>query len=444
MAVAGYNPFIAADRQKQYMVAQQQEALAQALLSEGEKPIDTNNRSIGGVGFAISPWEGAAKLGNILAGGYTQSKANDALANALTGGSGGGQSSLGNLPPQVAALAQAYPEIGVKAIMDNALADHRAGSTYYDMGSGGRTTAPTDQQINTGTVPQMPQMQPIPNGAPITPVQSGAIPPPQGAMPPQYANAAPSPAAVGTSAMEQGAPPINASALGGAPMQSAMPTVNTQGMSAAQAAAAIETAKANAIAQGAIQPAAQKANAEDNAKNLAESQKTLNVMQSNLPQALDRFEEMRNFAKNASYGTMETSGIGNTIANSGLNPDNKTAIANARLEQLSAQGILPELGPALAQAGIKGNKFLETLSSSASGLNLSDKPAAKLSVIDGLQSQYIKNLVSTNQQIARYGGQPVNLSQYNVFSGKDDPGFATLPSGAKFFDATSGQQMVKH
>lgn len=176
-------------------------------------------------------------------------------------------------------------------------------------------------------------------------------------------------------------------------------------------------------------------------KNLAENQKTLTIMTSNLPQALDRFNEMSKYAKDASSGLMAATHIGPAIANTMNNP---TSVANAKIEQLSAQGILPELGPQLAQAGIRGNKFLETLSSNASGLDLTDSPAAKQEVINGLREQYIKNLVSTNNSVAKMGGQPVDLASLGVFLSPKDPGFDKLPSGATFYDAKTGKQMVKH
>lgn len=455
MAVAGYNPFIPSDRQKQYMASQQAEALAQALLSEGEKPIDTNNRSINGVGYNISPMEGVAKLANILSGSYVQNKANESLANALTGGSGGGQAGVGNLPPQVAALAQAYPEIGVKAIMDNALADHRAGSTYYDMGSGGRITAPTDQQINTGTVPQ-PQGVPPPNftPAPIAPVQGSPLPPPQGAMPPQTANfPPPSPSAVGASAIAQGAPPVSGAALappqGMAPPSSIAPPtprpINTAGMTASQAQAAMDTEKArmaaeidvnkaNQIAAGAVGPAGEKTQAEDTGKNLADATKTYNVAAGQFPRAMQRFDQLRQASAHASSGSGVSDkepddpgffdrflpgpdwarSAARTFPESVVNP----AVSNANqvIHLATSQGILSELGPQLA--GLRGNKFLESIASGASGLNPADPPAAKINTINGLQDQYISNMVSLANQRRSYGdpSAPSHLSMAQMIA----------------------------
>lgn len=86
------NPILAPD-----IAAQQQEllnrsAIANALLQEGLAPINTNNRQIGGVGYAISPWEGVAKLVEALSGrigqdqvASEQSELNKKYAQALIG-----------------------------------------------------------------------------------------------------------------------------------------------------------------------------------------------------------------------------------------------------------------------------------------------------------------------------------------------------------------------
>lgn len=138
-----------------------------------------------------------------------------------------------------------------------------------------------------------------------------------------------------------------------------------------------------------------------------EADKTLSVMQSNLPSVLQRFKEMRDASANASYGlgtNKEGEGIYQQFAKSALG-DDQTSQANALLAQRSAQGILPELGPQLAQAGVRGNKFLETIANSASGLDLGAKPKDKIALINGLENTYINNLKSTAQQL-RAKGRP--------------------------------------
>lgn len=139
--------------------------------------------------------------------------------------------------------------------------------------------------------------------------------------------------------------------------------------------------------------------------NTAEANKTLNVMQANLPTVLQRLSQMKGAATDASYG-FGVNGEGEGFKQQYHNQINdSTSQANAILRQRAAQGVLPELGPQLAQAGIKGNKFLETLSSSASGLNLGDSPDAKQAAIEGLKQQYINNLKSTARQVTQYGGK---------------------------------------
>jgi hypothetical protein len=48
--------------QAQAALLQQRQAMAQALMEQGMKPLDTNNRTVGGVGYNISPMEGLAKM----------------------------------------------------------------------------------------------------------------------------------------------------------------------------------------------------------------------------------------------------------------------------------------------------------------------------------------------------------------------------------------------
>jgi hypothetical protein len=54
--------------QAQAALIQQRQALAQAMLQQGMQPVDTSNRSIGGIGYRISPMEGLAKILQAYAG----------------------------------------------------------------------------------------------------------------------------------------------------------------------------------------------------------------------------------------------------------------------------------------------------------------------------------------------------------------------------------------
>lgn len=166
-----------------------------------------------------------------------------------------------------------------------------------------------------------------------------------------------------------------------------------------------------------VATAGPKKEAEETGTNAATASKTLNVVVSNLPVALRRFQELRAAAPDTSYGfgvegKEGEPGWKQTLAYqlSSVSPDEaKTANANNIFQQKTAQGVLPELGPALAQAGIKGNKFLETLANEASGIDMRADPQSKIKAIDGLEEQYIQNLKSTAAQVRRYGGQaPTN------------------------------------
>lgn len=148
--------------------------------------------------------------------------------------------------------------------------------------------------------------------------------------------------------------------------------------------------------------------------NTGDTLKSLNIMQTNLPTVLNRFQTMRDNSAAASYGTgtnEDNTGFTQNFANNfdgsmgvpGIT--GATAKANAALKQASSQAVLPELGPMLSQAGVKGNKFLESLANDAVGLNLSAPPAAKQALIDGLEQNYIRNLKATAAQ-ARALGQP--------------------------------------
>lgn len=149
---------------------------------------------------------------------------------------------------------------------------------------------------------------------------------------------------------------------------------------------------------------------------IGEAGKTLHIMQSNLPMVIQRFENMRQASMKAGYG------IGNDNEGSGFmqefhnNFENSpTAEANQTLRQYAAQGILPELGPQLAQAGIRGNKFLETIASTASGLDMSANPASKLKLINGLENTYINNLKATAIQLKANGKPAPTNDEINAY-----------------------------
>lgn len=177
--------------------------------------------------------------------------------------------------------------------------------------------------------------------------------------------------------------------------------------------------------------------------NSADTQKTLDVMSSNLPQVLNRLNEIKQASLRANFGygvDNEGDGTQQKFAQQFL-PE--VDVANGILKTRAAQGILPELGPTLAQAGIKGNKFLETLSSNASGIDLAASVPSKINTAVNLENQYIKNYKATAAQ-ARGQGQDaptdeqidsmVNAqrAQLPPIQIKDNGDFNVLPSGTTF------------
>lgn len=149
--------------------------------------------------------------------------------------------------------------------------------------------------------------------------------------------------------------------------------------------------------------------AEENASNAAEAAKSYNVMIQNFPNMMQRIKDMSDANKLASFNPMNDK-EGNGIVTSYHDARNdKVSDANAKLQQRAAQGVLPELGPALAQAGIKGNKYLETLANSSTNLDLSKGMSARQTQIDGLMKAYIQNMKSSHDQISGLGGSPAPL-----------------------------------
>jgi hypothetical protein len=454
---------ITPEQQRKYMSAQQQEAMANAILQQGTTPIDTNNRSIGGVGYKISPWEGIAKLADVISGKYQQNNANEALANALAPQGGGDSSpSMGqgggrtftNPDGTLSQTGQIMAMQGNRAAMQAAEMEMKEGSnhllsnplvnttingqegmypTSMAMGAAGGQSAPQPQQMP----PASPQNL---TPAPIAPVQSAPIPPPQGAMPPQTANfPPPSPAAVGTSAMAQGAAPIPASQLS-APQGA--PAYGKQVLTPAQQAN-LDVQKQNAVAQNAVKTSGETTQAEDTGKNLADATKTYNVAASNLPRAMQRFKEIREAAGLASSGggvsdqepeqgllehflpgpdyarSFARTSVGGAIDNFVNGGD--VAKANAVIDRATKQGVLSELGPQMQ--GLKGNKYLESIANGASGLNPADPKDTKIAAVNGLQDQYISNMVSLANQRTSYGDRnaPTQLSMAQSIAQNADP-----------------------
>lgn len=139
--------------------------------------------------------------------------------------------------------------------------------------------------------------------------------------------------------------------------------------------------------------------------DLGEASKMYNVMQSNLPQALSRFSDMRKAAVDSNFGfgtNDEGTGFKQQLSDQ---LQNNTSKSNNILLQKSAQSLLPEIGPVIAQTGGKGNMFMERMAAQASGLRFSAPPSSKQDIINGLENTYISNLKATAAQLRANGMQ---------------------------------------
>lgn len=379
--------------QAQLMAAQQQQAIANALLDEGLKPIDTNGRSIGGVGYNISPWEGAAKLAQVLSGKTEQKNANQAYVDALTGSniSQGGNGSLGaiagNLPPG----ALLNMDAATKAMFDNYYADHRPGAIYRNSNNGQLMNAPTDQQLNTGTAPPIDptsnQTQPMGNApinqSPPTLIPQPSITPVQGPnqIPPINMNTLMAP----IPSMAQNPTP---------PPATAFQSPNTRGMTAAAAQAAIETAKAGASSQ-----------ATENGKNIADATKGADLIDSRFDNSQAILDEMRRLAPLTSGGPLANI---KDAAHSAFN--DQTSANNKSFENLSSNQLTTALAPIIQ--GVGGRIDIPLLQSikAAESVELTDSTKAKIAAIDNLKEMLERQRENAHNQVRNLTGQPSSSS----------------------------------
>lgn len=178
--------------------------------------------------------------------------------------------------------------------------------------------------------------------------------------------------------------------------------------------------------------------AQDNATNSAEDRKVFNIMKSGIPMQMKRFQDMEANANNASAGygvEQDGTGFKQNLWNS--LPAGKTSAANNALEQLSAQGVLGELGPQLAQSGAKGNKFLESIANSASALKMNAPPEDKVKLVNGLRDMWVSNLKATASRLRDQGHRDIpsdqEIDQMIGASGAQNKAqWITPPSGIKY------------
>lgn len=221
------------------------------------------------------------------------------------------------------------------------------------------------------------------------------------------------------------APPSGIQLGAPSPQASALP--NFAGMTNDQAAIAKKSLESGATAK-----------ATELGTDLADATKTYNVAASNLPRAFQRFQELRNASKNASYGggvSDQPEGQGlldhflpspnyardyaKTYLGAAFEPGRATA--NQKIEQAAKQGILSELGPQLQ--GMKPNRLLDSLAVGASGLDPADPDPARQSAINGLQDQYVSNIKSLAAQRQQYGDRsvPTEIDLASLISQNADP-----------------------
>lgn len=281
-------------------------------------------------------------------------------------------------------------------------ANIRAATTPTNVTVGNRADVPVSQAaaIAMGQAPGQPGAAFAPNGIPgIQPIT--APPPMTPQQIPAALNAMPqNPAGSAPQQMQQPAMPsgIGPQATGGVPkIQPEMPPQTGN--------VATQTMQTPMVGRPFYTPE-QQSEGTKTGDNVAEAAKTLNVMAQNLPVLQGRINAMSDANKSSTFGPWNDEaghGLATQYADFRNNP---ASVANAKLQQLTAQNILPELGPQLAQAGIRGNKFLEQLSSQSSGVDLGKGQDARQAQIDGLLSNYIQNMKSTYNQVKQYGGDP--------------------------------------
>lgn len=381
---AGLSP----EQYQKLMQAQQQEALAQALLSQGNTPLSTEGRSIGGVGYAISPLEGAAKMAQILSGGIQQKRANEALANALMpqGGGGGGATAQapsfydekGNLTPmgyaQILsgnrAVAELRPPNEVRTaewalgkdaptVVGQQLTNQaNPGAVSYQQGLG----AAAAQNAPVGTMPGGGQIQPPPT-------------------PMQILQAQPA----------QQIPQMNASTV--APQSSGMPAP-LPGESNLQYKERLDAAGAGA-----------KKLAETKGENQGDAILNLAQINARIANAKKNVTEMMQIAPQTStkYPLLPEEVQQDWIQRF----DPNTAKANSRFEQLNNQIYVQELGPLIKQLGSRGNQFVENAVKQGSAVDINANPNSKMEVLRGL-NEYLDNLQNNaaNQQGILSGTMP--------------------------------------
>lgn len=284
-------------------------------------------------------------------------------------------------------------------------------------------SAPLPPPPGSPTGMNIPSSQGMPPQAPVNPgmvLPTSALPPP---------NAPPTPPGTLPAITADGTPPINPAYAKAVAPESGLPPPSSP---LGQSAPPIIGVGPSIAQKGALD--AQSKLQEDAATNNAEDLKVMNIMKSGLPQQMQRFSQMRNDAQNASAGygvDQEGDGWKQNMWNA--LPASKTSAANNDLQQKSAQGVLGELGPQLAQSGARGNKFLETIANQASALKMNAPPQDKVTLVNGLQNAWTQNFKATAARLRAQGIQAPTDEEIDAaaaqYGGGTAPPVATSSGG---------------
>jgi len=425
---------------QQQRALQQQELLAQALLNQGKQQDGT--QVINGVAVPQSGLGDLARALTQATGGYVAGRANDKANDLATQAYNAQAAQYGATPmtsPQSnsSALAAALGDSSDAPAPASMTAAQAGAQTDVPASQVGQAVSISDPQNVQGSgVPAQQSAQPTPQisntptnaptVAPQTPFKLDGF---SGDQSMQLANSNPAAyAALLENSHHQTDQMLNDKASGiTAPIRKTM-TVAPLAGDLGKGTVGFDAKGQPTLTPtpGATDIAADATGAGKTGEAVAEAQKTAKVMQSNLPQVLQRFEDMRTASDAAGYGMgNDNEGMG-TLQQMHKSRQDTTANANAVLLQRSAQGILPELGPQLQQAGIKGNKFLESISANASGLDMAAPPQAKKLIIDGLEKQYIANMKATNAQLAASGKPAMSDSDIDQMVAQHKAGMTKL------------------
>ena len=432
-------------------------------MQEGLTPINQNNRSVGGVAGRISPWEGVAKLGQVLGGEVSQHYANKQLADALQPpdnpsgqqqpqtGSGSVWINADGSPSRLATMEALQGNRTVPQMVEMALKERQgliSNPLVNTTINGQEGLYPTSAALNAaaGQQPQQapPKINPMSGGpmmAPTVPAQ-GAGPQAPGAgagggtgMPPPVPVQGPQ----GLPPIGAGqVPPVNASALQAPPAQpqpaSSVPPPPSPGISlpgpnpnappqmpqlqglavpstpaygktvlSPQQQAQLDLQKEVAIAQAkapiAVAQAGATKQAEATGEGLGKAQVGAATIDSRFDNAQQLLSQANDSAKDASYGI--ATGWKEDIHNQ-LN--DKTSIANADYQNKMSQ-VLTQAIPGIVQAtGGRIDIPLLNAIKAAENADISLSPSAKQKVIQDLSDALDQQRQNMHNQVTNLGG----------------------------------------